>query len=106
MQVADWLVIFAILLAPIIAVQAQWRVELRREKRGQKDRIFQALMATRAARVAPTHVQALNMITLVFTKKREQAVLEAWKVYHDHLHQGAQEAQDDPAVTGVWVAVR
>lgn len=53
-------------------------------------------MATRAARVSADHVQALNMIDLVFygrqilgihrRSKNETAVLDAWHEYLDHLN--------------------
>jgi hypothetical protein len=53
-------------------------------------------MATRAARVSADHVQALNMIDLVFYGRRilgihrrsktESAVLDAWHEYLDHLN--------------------
>jgi hypothetical protein len=62
---------------------------------------FQQLMATRAARLTAEHVQALNMIDLVFygshvfgihrPRKTERAVVEAWREYHDHL--GTQFAE-------------
>ena len=96
MQVADWLVIIAILIAPLLAIQAQKWVEIIREKRSRKNNIFQELMATRASKVAPTHVQALNMIDIEFSKKRflglrepsrsNQVVLDMWKIYLDHLN--------------------
>ncbi len=96
MQIADWLVITAVLVAPLLAIQAQKWVEIIREKRTRKNIIFQELMATRATRVAPTHVQALNMIDIEFSKKRflglrgpsksNQVVLDTWKIYLDHLN--------------------
>ena len=55
-------------------------------------------MATRAARLSPEHVQAINMIDLVFygsftfgihyRSRREQTILDAWKEYHDNLCEG------------------
>jgi hypothetical protein len=91
----DWLVIGATIAGPILAVQAQKWIEILRERRGRKLWVFQQLMATRAARVSAEHVQALNMIDLVFygsrslgirqRSKSEQTVLDAWKEYHDHL---------------------
>lgn len=96
MELKDWLVIGATVLGPILAVQAQKVVELLRERRTRKLWVFQTLMATRAARLSPEHVQALNMINLVFyghrilginsRSKDEQTVLDAWKEYHDHLN--------------------
>lgn len=48
--------------------------------------IFKSLMATRASVISPEHVRALNMITIEFPKESYPAVLEAWKVYFDHLN--------------------
>lgn len=65
-------------------------------------------MATRAARVSPDHVQALNMIDMEFygrkifgfrfQNSKEKKVVESWRIYHDHLNQQvAQEA------IGIWM---
>lgn len=95
MDYKDWIIVAATLLGPILAVQAQKAVESFRERRSRKARVFSQLMATRAARVSPEHVQALNMIDIVFfgdrtvgvrhRSKSEQAVLDSWREYHDHL---------------------
>ena len=91
--------IFATLLGPILAVQAQKFLENRRGLRDQKMQIFSTLMATRAARVSPSHVQALNMIDLAFnggkgTRRRsETEVLEAWREYLDHLTSTSGDAE-------------
>jgi hypothetical protein len=88
----NWLIIVSTLLGPILAVQAQKWIERFREKRGRKMRIFQALMATRAVRLSPEHVQNLNMIDVAFygslnrRTRTETAVLDAWKEYLDHLN--------------------
>jgi cytochrome bd-type quinol oxidase subunit 1 len=66
MDTKDWLIVASTLLGPILAVQAQKWVEVFRERRGRKLWVVQQLMATRAARVSAEHVQALNMIDLVF----------------------------------------
>jgi hypothetical protein len=79
--------IVATLLSPFFAVRAQkWLDELH-EKKQRKLRIFETLMATRASRLAPNHVMALNSISLNFNGKSafEKAVMEAWKIYFDHL---------------------
>lgn len=96
LELKDWAVIGATLLGPILAVQAQKAVEAFRERRGRKTRLFEQLMATRASRVSPEHVRALNMIDLVFYGERllgvqrrsakEQRILDAWKEYLDHLN--------------------
>ncbi len=92
----DWLVVAATIAGPILAVQAQKWVERLRERRHRKLWVFQQLMATRAARVSADHVQALNMIDLVFygsyffgihrRSKTEHTVIDAWREYHDHLN--------------------
>ena len=101
MNVADWLMVLAVLLAPLVAVQVQKYLEHIRERRLKKLNVFQTLMATRAARLSPAHVQALNMIDMEFYGRKgvaggakrtpsEQRVLDAWKVYHDHLCEPVQ----------------
>jgi hypothetical protein len=99
MENKDWIIVLSTLLGPILAVQAQKAVESIRERRNRKSWIFAQLMATRAARLSPEHVQALNMIDIVFfgssifgirrRSKQEQAVLDGWKEYHDNLGEGA-----------------
>ena len=96
MTIADWITIVAIVLAPILAVQAQKAVERIRERRQRKLRVFHSLMSTRVARVSPTHVEALNMIDLEFYGVRilgirrqsapERGVIDAWKVHRDRLN--------------------
>jgi hypothetical protein len=87
-SIADWLIILATLLSPFIAVQATRYLDERNEVRGRKLGIFKTLMATRSYVIAWSHVEALNRIDLEFvkSKKKEKAVVEAWKAYHDHLN--------------------
>jgi hypothetical protein len=95
MELRDWIVVVAMLVAPLLAVQVQKWIERFRERRGRKLRIFFTLMSTRMARVSPYHVEALNMIdTEFYTKgiskllgrhKKDLAVVDAWKSYLDHL---------------------
>jgi len=107
----EWVMVAATVAGPIFAVQAQKWVERIRERRGRKLWVFQQLMATRATRTAVDHVQALNMIDLVFygshpfgmhwRTRAEQTVLDAWKEYHDHLTQ--HRGVDDAALV-VWIS--
>jgi len=109
LELKDWAVIGATVLGPILAVQAQKAVEAFRERRERKTRLFEQLMATRASRVAPEHVRALNMIDLVFYGERtlgvqrrsakEQRILDSWKEYLDHLN---NRGDDDPIMQ--WFA--
>lgn len=118
----DWLVIAATIAGPILAVQAQKWIERLRERRARKLWVFQQLMATRAARVSTDHVQALNMIDLVFygsysfgihrRSKTERVVIDAWREYLDHLGTKADEAamavwsaQNDELFTNLLFAI-
>jgi|SRR5690625_93792 len=98
MESSDWIAVAAILLAPLVALQLSVWLEKYREKRRLRLAIFKDLMATRATRLAPDHVQALNMIDVEFygTDKKSTAVLRAWKAYLDHLG----EPQNAPEVWG------
>jgi uncharacterized protein DUF6680 len=103
MSVAEWSTIGALLLGPVLAVQAQKWIERSKERRSRKLWIFQTLMATRAAKVSTEHVQALNMIDLAFygrrffwthlKSKKERQIVEAWKEYLDHLAQIVPDAE-------------
>jgi hypothetical protein len=105
----EWLVVAATIAGPVLAVQAQKWIELLRERRNRKLWLFQQLMATRASRLSTEHVQALNMIDLMFYGRRiirfhyqtrtERAVLAAWREYHDHLNTKA-----DDAMRVVWTS--
>lgn len=99
MTTSDWIMIFAVLLAPLVAVQAQKWLEHYREERERKLRIFKTLMATRAATVSPDHVQALNMIDLEFNDKKYKNVTLSWKTYLDHL---GNFPKDDEKAQPVW----
>ncbi len=105
MTLTDELLIGATILGPVLAVQAQKWLERATEKRRRKLGIFYALMATRAARVAPDHVRALNQIDLEFSGARflsfiqwqtpkEKAVANAWRIYSDHLNERVEEIKE------------
>jgi hypothetical protein len=99
----DGLLITATVLGPILAVQAQKFVERATEKRHRKVRIFETLMATRATRISPEHVQALNTIELVFNRgwyprQKEKAVVAAWRTHLDNLNPLSREGADAASV--------
>lgn len=111
MSISNWLMVVAVLVAPFVAVHVQKFLERSREKRYRKLGLFQALMATRAARLSMEHVRALNMIDIEFyeTSKflwfsrqssQDKAVREAWKTYHDHLYTPFQ--RDDEHQRQAW----
>lgn len=107
---SDWLwpaaTVLATVLGPILAVQAQKWIERAQERNRRKSWVFNQLMATRASRLSPDHVQALNMIDLAFYGRRdfgklratktEIAVTDAWHEYLDHLGTKTEE--------GTWLA--
>jgi hypothetical protein len=90
MTISNWLMVTAVLLAPVIAIQVSEYLQRNRASRHRKQWVFSTLMATRAASISPDHVRALNSIDLEFTGKgeKERAVIEAWKAYLAHLNNG------------------
>lgn len=95
---AEWAIVFATLMGPILAVQAQKFLEELREYRAAKLWVFRSLMTTRMQRVSVDHVRALNMIDICFYGKRvffwrrqtsvEKKVVTSWKIYLDNLTTG------------------
>jgi len=81
--ISDVIMILAVLLAPVIAVQVDKYLERKRSKDERRLNIFKTLMATRGRIIDPRHVEALNMIDLEFVG--EKAVTDSWKAYLDHL---------------------
>lgn len=88
MTISDWLMISAVLMGPILAVQTQKLLESMKAKKNRKVEIFKTLMATRGTPLDPRHVTALNMIDLEFTTKKakEKKVVDSWKLYLEHLN--------------------
>jgi hypothetical protein len=96
------LVVAATILGPILAVQAQKMVERLREARERKLRVFYSLMGTRAARTSPEHVQSLNLIDLLFRRKGEKPIIDAWEVYREHLNQDVEKMT--PSQMEAWTS--
>ena len=82
----DLAIICATLLGPVLAVQAQKLLERRRDIKGRRLEIFRTLMATRAAMLSPTHVEALNAVPVEFygASGKLKHINETWKLYIDH----------------------
>ena len=85
--------ILAIILGPIVALWLQRISERQRERRYRKLVVFKELMATRATRLSSRHVDALNSIEVEFSEGSKR-VLDAWRLYLDHLT-GGGEMNDD-----------
>ncbi len=90
MTIGDWLTILAILAAPAVAIQVSLWLAKNQEKRQRRLTIFRALMGTRASTLAREHVQALNVVDVDFygSDNKSRAVVDALKVYLDHLNSG------------------
>jgi len=119
----EWLwpvaTVVATVVGPISAVQAQKWIERSQERNRRKSWVFHQLMATRASRLAPDHVQALNMIDLAFygrrdfgkhrTTKTEVSVTDAWHEYLDHLgtktEDGTWPTRSDELFTNLLAAM-
>lgn len=90
--------IIAIIAGPILAVRAQKLIERISQKHEEKRRLFMTLMATRGRPLIQEHVQALNMIDVIFSdkgivdylsrarRKKNREVVEAWSELRDHLY--------------------
>lgn len=78
------LTIIAILFAPVTALAIQRHLDRRRAKIDRRIEVFRTLMGTRAARLSPAHVHALNMIDVEFHGIKR--ITNAWKEYLDHLN--------------------
>jgi len=93
LKLGDVAIVFATLLGPVFAVQAQKWLERRQEKRERRVAIFRTLMATRATRLAPNHVEALNAIPVEFYAIRGpvKKINDAWKAYLDQLSPPAMD---------------
>ena len=86
-ELMDLITIVAIVVGPITAVQVQKRIEAFRSRQDSQLHIFRTLMATRATRLNPEHVMALNLIDLNFSekRKREKPVVRSWRVLLDQF---------------------
>lgn len=84
MTISDGLVIAAVLLAPLLALQVQKKLEERKEDRRRKLNLFKTLMTTRAAPLDARHVEALNMIDVEFYKNKK--IVDIWKLMLDNYN--------------------
>ena len=94
MELRDWLTVIAILIAPLFAVQVTQFLDRSRHKRDAQLRLFATLMSTRAVSLSPQHVNALNLIDVVFYSRRDddKQIRNLWKQYLDHL--GTDQSQN------------
>ncbi len=76
--------VVAIILGPVLALFAQRVLDHLREKRQQRLRLFMTLISTRAEFLSQNHVRALNTIVVVFNRRSDQKIREAWRRVLEH----------------------
>jgi hypothetical protein len=83
----DWGIVASTLVAPLIAVQITRLLDRLNQRRESRVQVFRTLMTTRAVNLAPNHIEALNLIDVVFVRRRgDRVVREAWRRYFAHLN--------------------
>lgn len=104
MTISDWLVVIAILSAPIIAIRIQTILENRNVKKERQMKLFRTLMKTRATPLSYSHVEALNVIGIEFHKKNK--IIEAWKLLLDNFEHYPQDTADQDYKTKLEASSR
>lgn len=84
----NFIIAICTLLSPLIAIQVSEWLNSLKQKREEQLRVFSTIMATRIANLDPRHVEALNLIDVVFSgqNKQEIEIRSKWKAYLDHLN--------------------
>jgi hypothetical protein len=83
LSTSDVVIASCTLLGPIFAVQAQKFVEEWRAKKDRHLAIFRTLMTTRATRLSPQHIEAINTIPIDYYKQKD--IIDLWEEYFSHL---------------------
>jgi hypothetical protein len=101
-QLSAAAIIFATLMGPVFAVQIQKWLERAREEKARQFSVFEALMATRASRMSPRHVEALNAIPIAFYEKGQQLekIRTEWNDYFAHLCDKTKQEENRDAWIG------
>ncbi|MBU1863293.1 MAG: hypothetical protein KKH94_06505 [Candidatus Omnitrophica bacterium] len=102
MTISDWMVVVAIILAPLLAIQVQKFIENFKEAKGRKRKIFKILMATRTTPLSPSHVEALNMIDIDFYTDKK--VVNAWKELLDNFANYPQNQNSEDYKTQIQIS--
>jgi hypothetical protein len=83
LTLVDILTIIAIVVGPIAAVVITRLMDARSSAYSRKYQIFGDLIRTRAAKISPEHVSALNLVEIEFN--RSARVKSAWDRYMENL---------------------
>lgn len=97
--ISNWLMITAVILGPILAVHIQKVLDKWNDEKRRREQVFKDLMTTRAATLSYQHVSALNMVGLEFNGRKYSKVVNAWRVYLDHLNSFPNE---DESLVSLW----
>lgn len=86
-KITDIIMIGAIVIGPILAVQITEYLRNLKDIRDRKVYIFRTLMATRSAPLLGVHIEALNLVELEFhsNKAQDRRVVDTWRLYLTHL---------------------
>lgn len=79
--------LIAIVVGPIAAVLITRLMDNRSETRSRRYQVFRDLMRTRAAKISPPHVDALNLVEIEFHNFPN--VKQAWQRYMENLFTSA-----------------
>ena len=105
--IGNAVMIWAVIKAPKWAVEAQWKLQLKKEDRDRRLWIFKTLMKTRATPVVPEHVQALNLIDVEFSANStaDKDVQDAWKnlLTNLNIRVGEEQQQINAWVGGIAI---
>ena len=97
--ISDWLMMAAVIIGPILAVHIQKILDSWNDDKRRMIKVFKDLMTTRAAALSYQHVSSLNMVGLEFKGRKYSKVINAWKVYIDHLNSFPNE---DESLAKIW----
>ncbi len=101
----DWIEIAAIFLGPIVALFLQRQLDEWRERKKEKFRLYSTLMRLRAVRLTPEYVNALNLIDVVFNKKKgpEKVIRDKLLTLVEHYYKDPSSADWQDRVTDLTV---
>jgi hypothetical protein len=99
------LTVIAIVTAPLFALRINTKVLEMKEAKQRKLEVFKTLMATRAARLSPKHIEALNSVEVEFygSDKKSKKVFNAWKAYIDQLGHTPEGKEPSEEAWGKWI---
>jgi len=77
----------AIVVGPVLAVQVTRKLDIKREAKERKLKVFRDITGTRGVTLDPAHVAALNVVEIDFYE--DQEVVSAYRAYIRKLNSAA-----------------